>query len=151
MGVGSPYPLVRNNIVTLRHLFSSLLVLTHDKQDLSKLAKNKIIKVISVQNCVENLFLGVLRPYKGLLKTHPNTCWKRLISKRSAEIPKNRKKEYCSFQTSSIQFLSFLGPIWGCLGSLSPIISTPYPCPGTPVFVSQGDGGNKCIRPFFGR
>ena len=75
MGVGCPCPPVRNNIVTLHHLFSSLLVLTHDKQGLSELAKNKIIKkVISVQNCVENLFLGVLRPYKGLLKTHPNTC-----------------------------------------------------------------------------
>ena len=72
MRVGSPYPPVHNNIVTLRHLFSSLLVLTHNKHDLSELAKNKIIKkVIFVQNCVENLFLGALRSYKGLLKTHP--------------------------------------------------------------------------------
>ena len=39
MGVDCPCPPVRNNIVTPRHLFSFLLVLTHDKRDLSKLAK----------------------------------------------------------------------------------------------------------------
>ena len=36
-------PPVCNNIVTPRHLFSFLLVLTHDKRDLSKLAKEKKI------------------------------------------------------------------------------------------------------------
>ena len=135
--------------------FSRSIVPTLNTQDLRELVKKNLWrcpkKVIPVQNCMENPFFGVSRPYKGLLETYPNTCWKGLISKCSAKVPQNRKKEYCSFQTSSIQFLSFLGPIWGCLGSLSPIISTPYPCPGTPVFVSQGDGGNKCIRPFFGR
>ena len=77
MGVGSPYPPVRHNIVTLRHLFSSLLVLTHDKQDVSELAKNKIFKkVISVQNCVENLFLGV-KALQGALKNAPQHLLKR--------------------------------------------------------------------------
>ena len=56
-------------------------------------------KVISAQNCMENPFFGVSRPFEGLLETHPNSCWKGLISKCSAKVQQNRKKENCSFQT----------------------------------------------------
>ena len=115
MGVGSPCPLVCNDIVTLRHLF--LLVLTRDMQDLSLLVKKNLRrcpkKVIPVQNCMENPFLGGSRTYEGLLETHPNTCWQGLINKRSAEVPQNRKKEYCSFWT----FLSKFWAFWALFGA----------------------------------
>ena len=48
MGVGSTCPPVSDNIVTPRHLFSFLLVLTQDKRDLSKLAKKKEKKSLKV-------------------------------------------------------------------------------------------------------
>ena len=43
----------------------------------------------------ESIF-GGFKVLQGALKNAPNTCWRGLISKRSAEVPPNRKKEYSS-------------------------------------------------------
>ena len=82
MGGGSLCPPVHNNIVTPLHLFSFLLVLIHDKQDLSKLAKKKKSlkvpkRVISVQNCMENLLFGGFKALQGALKNAPQRLLKR--------------------------------------------------------------------------
>ena len=97
--------------------FSRSIVPTLNTQDLRELVKKNLWrcpkKVIPVQNCMENPFFGVSRPYKGLLETYPNTCWKGLISKCSAKVPQNRKKEYCSFKHLQFNFWAF----WALFGA----------------------------------
>ena len=64
----------------------------------------------------ESIFWG-LEALQGVLRNAPQHLLTGLNSKRSAEVPQNRKTEYCSFRIFLVQFLSFLGPIWVLFGA----------------------------------
>ena len=80
MGVGSPCPPVQQQYCDQASLVL-ILVLIHDKQDLSKLAKKKSLKVpkkvISVQNGMKNLFFGGFKALQRALKNAPQHLLKK--------------------------------------------------------------------------
>ena len=77
MGVGSSCPPVPNNIVTPRDLFSFLLVLTRDKQDLSNLQKTESSKSHFCTNLHGESIFGGFKALQGALKNAPQHLLKR--------------------------------------------------------------------------